>query len=245
MRISAIIQARMGSTRLPGKVLKTVLGKPLLEYQLERVARSKLLNSIVVATTWNEIDTPIVDLCERLSMECYRGPEDDVLTRYYDCAVWCNADVIVRLTADCPIIDPVVIDRVIERFLECTDSCDYVSNTLINRYPHGMDTEVFTKAALYKAHNEAESESEREHVTPYFYQNPQRFRLTSVDYKDKANDFRWTVDTFEDFSLIKLLIEHLYPHRPLFTMEDLIDLHKANPEWIEINRDVLQKKLGE
>lgn len=243
MKVTAIIQARTGSTRLPGKVLKKVLGKPLLEYQVERVKRAKTVEAVVVATTENERDDPIVRLCRELSVPVYRGPEEDVLARYYEAAVRFHADPVVRLTADCPIIDPAVIDRVVACYVRNQGKYDYVSNTLERTYPRGMDTEVVSFRALKRAFEEAKDPASREHVTAYIYRHPDRFRLGNVSHPADESRHRWTVDTGEDFLLIQKIIERLYPENPLFTMDDVLRVLRENPEWAEINAHVEQKKL--
>lgn len=242
MKTVAIIQARMGSTRLPGKVLKKVLGKPLLEYQLERVKKSRLIDEIVVATTVKEQDQPIVDFCTEKGVSCYRGSEEDVLARYYEAAKAYEADIVVRLTSDCPVIDPGVIDRVIQAFLE-DEEADYVSNTLERTFPRGMDTEVFSFQALEQAFQSARMQSEREHVTPYIWKNSDRFSIKSVFHRDDLSIHRWTVDTPEDFELIKKMIEHLYRVQRDFSMEDMLQLLDQHPQWKEINAHIEQKKV--
>lgn len=235
----------MTSTRLPGKVLKKVLDKPLLEYQIERIQRSKHLHEIVIATTTNETDNPIVELANKLGINVYRGSEEDVLSRYHEAAIQYGADIIVRLTSDCPVIDPKVVDNVIQYYLENQSRYDYVSNTLTRSYPRGMDTEVFTFQALKESYNEAEEKHEREHVTPFIYLRPNRYSLGSVQYITDKSTYRWTVDTPEDFELIRRIIENLYPSNPHFTLEDTITLLETNPDWLEINRMIEQKELGE
>lgn len=242
MKTVAIIQARMGSTRLPGKVLKKVLGKPLLEYQLERVKKSRLIDEIVVATTVKEQDQPIVDFCMEKGVSCYRGSEEDVLARYYEAAKEYEAEIVVRLTSDCPVIDPGVIDRVIQAFLE-DEEADYVSNTLERTFPRGMDTEVFSFQALEQAFQSARMQSEREHVTPYIWKNSDRFSIKSVFHRDDLSIHRWTVDTPEDFELIKKMIEHLYRVQRDFSMEDMLQLLDQHPQWKEINAHIEQKKV--
>ncbi|TCT26465.1 spore coat polysaccharide biosynthesis protein SpsF [Melghiribacillus thermohalophilus] len=242
MKTVAIIQARMGSTRLPGKVLKKVLGKPLLEYQLERVKKSRLIDEIVVATTVKEQDQPIVDFCTEKGVSCYRGSEEDVLARYYEAANEYEAEIVVRLTSDCPVIDPGVIDRVIQAFLE-DEEADYVSNTLERTFPRGMDTEVFSFQALEQAFQSARMQSEREHVTPYIWKNSDRFSIKSVFHRDDLSIHRWTVDTPEDFELIKKMIEHLYRVQRDFSMEDMLQLLDQHPQWKEINAHIEQKKV--
>ncbi|NEO63206.1 MAG: NTP transferase domain-containing protein, partial [Moorea sp. SIO4G2] len=163
MKLVIIVQARMTSTRLPGKVLKQVLGKPLLDYQIERLRRVKLADEIVIATTINQTDEPIVELCNSISIPYFRGSEEDVLARYYGAAVEHQADVVVRVTSDCPLIDPQVIDQVIQFYLDHQGEYDYVSNSLQRTYPRGMDTEVFSFAALDEAFHEASAQPDREH----------------------------------------------------------------------------------
>lgn len=243
MKVVAIIQARMGSTRLPGKILMNVLDKPLLEYQIERVKRAKFIDQIVIATTINETELPIIDLCERLGISYYRGSEEDVLSRYYESATQYNADIVVRLTSDCPIIDPVIIDKVISAYLTEKDIVDYASNTLKRTYPRGMDIEVFSFEALERAYLNAESKSEKEHVTPYIYQNPNDFNLFSVVNESDESRHRWTVDTIEDFMLIEKIILSLYKNNALFTINDVVKLLKQNKDWIKINSYVVQKGI--
>jgi spore coat polysaccharide biosynthesis protein SpsF len=243
MKTVAIIQARTASTRLPGKSLKTVLGKSLLAYQIERVRRAKRLDMIGVALPDNPLDDVLIEACEDLEIPVVRGSEADVLSRYQKAAVHFEADVVVRLTADCPVIDPATIDRVIERFQEARPPVDYASNVLTRTYPRGMDTEVFSAEALKQAASEAKEASQREHVTPFFYQQPQRYRLEGVTYSNDESRHRWTVDTAEDFELIKRIIESLYPNNPAFTLEDMLVLLAAHPKWSQLNANVPQKPL--
>lgn len=242
MNIVAIIQARMTSTRLPGKVLKKVLNKTLLEYELERIMRSKLINEVVVATTTNETDDPIVELCNRLGVGVYRGSDENVLSRYYQAAKEYEADIVVRLTSDCPLIDPFVIDHVIDCYLNQPLKYDYVSNTIMRSYPRGMDTEVFSYKVLSEACNEATEYFHKEHVTPFIWGNPERFRLKDVIYSNDSSRHRWTVDTPEDFELIKLIIENIYSQNKQFTLEDILHLVSEHPEWSLINAHIEQKK---
>ncbi|THD17774.1 acylneuraminate cytidylyltransferase [Anoxybacillus ayderensis] len=243
MKVAAIIQARMGSTRLPGKVLKKVLDKTLLEYQIERVKRAKTIDEIIIATTTKESDDPIVQLCQQLSIPYYRGSEEDVLSRYYEAATTFGVDVIVRLTSDCPIIDPNVIDKVVEQYLDNRDRYDYVSNTLTRTYPRGMDTEVVSYEVLKRAHEEAKGSVYREHVTAYMYHHPDQFRLCNVSNEEDESKHRWTVDTEEDFELIKKIIGELYIENAHFTMDDVLKVIDENPTWFHINSHIEQKKL--
>jgi spore coat polysaccharide biosynthesis protein SpsF len=245
MKVAAIIQARMGSTRLPGKILKTVLGKTLLEYQIERVKRAKLIDEIIVATTAKKSDDPIAQLCHQLSIPFYRGSEDDVLSRYYEAATRFKVDVVVRLTSDCPIIDPEVIDKTVDVYLANCQSVDYVSNTLVRTFPRGLDTEVFSYKVLKEAFDHTIDKMYREHVTSYIYSHDEIYTLKNIASIENYGDHRWTVDTPEDFALLKNIIEALYPFNKEFVLEDVIKLLEMNPEWIEINKHIEQKKLSD
>ena len=217
MKTVIIDQARMTSTRLPGKVMKEVLGKPLLEYQIERLKRANEADQLVIATTTNDTDQPIVELCKRLGVAYYSGSEEDVLSRYYEAATEFGADVVVRVTSDCPLIDPAVVDKVIKHYKDNWDKYDYVSNTLTRTYPRGLDTEVFSYKVLQEAFFNAKEQSEREHVTPYICWHPERYRLGNVFHHENQSQHRWTVDTPEDFELIKLILQELYPVSNKFT----------------------------
>lgn len=243
MKTVIIVQARMTSIRLPGKVLKTVLDKPLLEYQIERLRRVKLADEIVIATTTNRTDQPIVDLCERLSVPYFRGSEEDVLARYYGAAKVNQADIIVRVTADCPVIDPQAIDQVIQFYLDNKSKYDYVSNFLNRTYPRGMECEVIPFRVLDEVFLKATRYSDREHVTPFIYKRPERYSLGNVAYLDNLSYHRWTVDTPEDFELIKRIIEGLYPSKADFTLTDILDLFAQHPSWIAINAHIEQKSV--
>ncbi|PKM77599.1 MAG: acylneuraminate cytidylyltransferase [Firmicutes bacterium HGW-Firmicutes-15] len=243
MKTVIIVQARMTSTRLPGKILKRVLDKSLLEYQIERLRRVQLADDIVIATTVNQSDEPIIQECARLGMSVFRGSEEDVLSRYYLAAIQFGATDVVRITSDCPLIDSQIIDKVIQKYQENLTEFDYVSNTQIRSYPRGMDTEVFSLKALEEAYREANSLSEREHVTPYLYQNPNRFRILQVVADNDMSGHRWTVDTEEDLQLIKNIIEALYPVNPHFTMEEVLRLLDQHSDWLQINAHVIQKTI--
>ena len=241
MKTVIINQARMGSTRLPGKIMKQVLGKPLLAYQVERLKRVKAAQGIVVATTEESPDDVIVELCDKLTISTFRGSEEDVLSRYYGAAQQENAEVVVRVTSDCPLIDPAVIDRVVDEYLNHSSECDYVANTIERTYPRGMDCEIFSFSALEQAHRGATRKADREHVTSFIYGRPGEFRVRGVTYSSDQSAHRWTVDTPEDFELVRRIIEALYPHKPQFTLEDCLDLLRQHPDWSELNRNVVQK----
>ncbi|WP_303673658.1 glycosyltransferase family protein [Vampirovibrio chlorellavorus] len=242
-----IVQARMTSTRLPGKVLMPVLGKPLLAYELERLQRCQQADALMVATTINASDDPVVALCQELNVPVFRGSEQDVLSRYHGAAQQIKAETVVRVTADCPLIDPAVVDAVIAHFKAAqkgTQSVlDYASNTLVRSYPRGLDVEVFSRSALEIAHQEAMEPAHREHVTPFFYQNPQRFRLASLEAPKNWGHHRWTVDTPEDFELARRILEALYPIKPNFACRDVLALLEQHPEWVALNAHIEQVKV--
>lgn len=241
-KIVAIVQARMGSTRLPGKVLKEVLSRPLLSYQIERMAKSKMIDELVIATTPNGNEL-IIELCQKENIAYFIGSEKDVLERYYLAAKKFQADIVVRMTSDCPLIDAEIVDAVINMYKN--NDFDYVSNTQIRTFPRGMDTEVFSFSALEEAYKEAEIEYEHEHVTPYLYLNAEKFKIGQYIQEKDSNEIRLTVDTPEDFELIKRLFEKLYPVNPEFLLSDILAVLKENPSWLEINKEIVQKKLGE
>ncbi len=245
MKTGIIVQARMTSTRLPGKVLLPVLGRPILSYQIERLKRVAASDQLIVATTLNEEDLPIVQLCEREGISHYRGSELDVLERYHGAALRFGLDVVVRVTSDCPLIDPEVIGQCIEMYRDAEKQYDYVSNGRRRTYPRGMDVEVFSMNALREAYDEGKTEPDREHVTPFIYRHPERYRLGELLYVRDESRYRWTVDTPEDFELVKRLLEETYPSKPQFNLEDLLELIQQHPDWSAINAHIEQKKLGE
>ena len=241
MKTLAIVQARMTSTRLPGKVLLPILGKPMLALQLERMRRSKGLDGIVVATTTNSTDDPIVALCAKENVDCFRGSEKDVLSRYASAAQAFRADTVVRVTADCPLIEPDLIDRVVDTFFQAPGQLDYVSNMLQPSFPLGLAVEVFSRSALEQADRQATHDAEREHVTPYIYWRPDDFRLRSVNHQPNLSHHRWTVDTPEDFELIQKIFFELYPNDPQFGMQQVLELLANRSEWLLINSRIEQK----
>lgn len=232
----------MGSTRLPGKVMKTILEKPVILWDIDRILRSRLIDEIVVAVPFNRANDIIVDTVRHYNDRIIitRGKEDDVLDRYYRAAKETGADVVVRITSDCPLIDPVVTDKVIEKFLN--SGCDYCSNTIERTYPRGLDSEVFSFEALEKAWTEAKMDYEREHVTPYILENPDKFKLINVSNDIDLSQHRWTLDTKEDFKFIDTVYRRIYPQKQDFLMSDILGLLKRNPELIDINKHIMQKK---
>lgn len=243
VRVVGIVQARMTSTRLPGKVLREVLGKPLLQYELERLSRIPSLDGLVLATTTNVSDDPLAALARKCDVGLFRGSEEDVLARYHGAALVAGADVVVRFTADCPLIDPVVSEKVIRHYLDNAESFEYVSNTLVRTFPRGLDTEVFPFSVLDTAFHEAVASSEREHVTPFIHRHPERFRLGSVVHEDDLSRHRWTVDTQEDFELIRVLLESLCPAEPNFVLRDVLSVFEKTPKLWKINASVRQKTI--
>jgi spore coat polysaccharide biosynthesis protein SpsF len=238
-RVALIVQARMTSTRLPGKVLTPVMGRPLLAYELERLRDVTRATSRIVATTVNEADDAIVPLADAEGFLAVRGSELDVLDRFAQAVRITDAQAVVRVTADCPLIDPDVVDEVIGRYL--AGGVDYVSNTQERTYPRGLDVEVFSAAALLAAAADARTPAQREHVTPFLYQNRDRFRIAQVRQPDDMSGERWTVDVREDLDLVRRVLEALYPSRPGFRMADVVALLNANPTWRAINRHVDQR----
>lgn len=228
--ITAIIQARLGSSRLPGKVLREVNNRPLLSYMLERVAAARSVGQVAVATTDRPQDDRIVEFCQKEGVFVFRGNEDDVLDRYYQCALHLKPNTVVRLTSDCPLIDPRIIDEIVGVHL--SGGYDYVANTApsVGTYPDGMDVEVFSFAALERAWHESKKPSDREHVTFYFWQNPHLFKTCRYDLSQNLSQYRLTVDYPEDFQVIEAILASLYPQNPLFTMQDIIAFLQQYPE---------------
>jgi spore coat polysaccharide biosynthesis protein SpsF len=241
MVVCAIIQARTESTRLPGKVLEDIGGASMLSRVVSRVKKAKLVNRVVVATTEKTSDDLIVDECKQLSVDYYRGSELDVLDRYYRATQTYNPDTIVRITSDCPLIDPDIIDSVVEGFLG--KSFDYASNTIEPSFPRGLDTEAMTAEALYKAWQEAKKDYQRVHVTPYIYENPEIFNLLSITNKEDYSDYRWTVDELEDLLFIRAVYSSF--NNSSFSWKDVIHLLEKQPHLLTINQNVQQKKLDE
>jgi spore coat polysaccharide biosynthesis protein SpsF len=233
----------MTSTRLPGKILMKVLGKPLLQYELERLRRVPSLDGLVVATTKNAADDPVAALCEQMGVASYRGSEHDVLSRYQEAAALHGAEAVVRFTADCPLIDPALSDSVIRRFLDSEGELDYCSLNITDAYPRGMDTEVFTAKALAEAHAEGTTEPDREHVTYFILNRPERYRILRMRCDENLSVYRLTVDTPEDLALVSGIIETLRPQTTDFTIEDIIDLLKRDSELARINEEIRQKEI--
>jgi spore coat polysaccharide biosynthesis protein SpsF len=230
----------MTSSRLPGKVLLPACGKPLLEHMIERLRRVRGIDAIVIATTEDASSDPLEELADRLDVGCFRGSEDDVLARVLGAAQAFDADLIVETTGDCPLIDPATIDLVIDRFAD--GGADYCSNTLERSYPRGMDVQVFPAALLAEVAELTDDPSDREHVSLYIYEHPKRYRLRSVTSgRPEAGELRLTVDTPEDYELIRAIFEELYPANPEFGLPEILALLDARPQLADLNRHIGQK----
>ncbi|MEW6664745.1 MAG: glycosyltransferase family protein [Thermodesulfobacteriota bacterium] len=236
MRTVAVVQARMSSTRLPGKVMLEVLGKPMILLMLERVARCKRLDDLWLATSEEAADDPLAEAVQKAGYRVFRGSLNDVLSRFWHIARREKADGVVRLTGDCPLHDPSVIDAVVEHFLRNQPGHDYVSNCLPPTYPDGLDTEVFTLEALDEAFRRAESSFDREHVTPYISRRAASAGRTSNFHG--LSDFshlRWTLDQSEDYELIRRVYQDLYPDKADFGWLDVLAWQTRDPERLQIN----------
>jgi spore coat polysaccharide biosynthesis protein SpsF len=240
MRIVAVVQARMGSTRLPGKVLMDLGGSTVLARVVARLRRSKLINQVVVATTTSSADDMIVRRCESLGVPCFRGSEDDVLGRYYDAAQKYGAQAVVRITADCPIIDPEIVDRTIEFFQE--KNVDYAANDVPRTFPRGLDTEVFTMSSLRLAWEQAREPHQREHVTPYFYEHPEIFRIASLVGEGDRKGYRWTLDTEGDLKLLRAIYLN-FRNRDAFGYAEVLALLQRDPGLGDLNFGIRQESL--
>jgi spore coat polysaccharide biosynthesis protein SpsF len=242
MRVVATIEARMRSTRLPGKVLLPILGRPMLELMVERLRRISRLDAIVIATTTDASCDPIEELANRLGVGCHRGSEDDVLDRVLRAAHSAQADVIVELTADCPLIDPDLTTQTIEAYL--AGDADYVANCLREPYPRGMDVQVFSTATLEEVARLTDDPADHEHVSLYIYEHPERYRLREVPAgPPEAAGLRLTVDTPEDFALVSQIYEALYPSDPAFGLREIFALFARRPDLQEINAEIAQKPV--
>jgi len=246
MRIVAIIQARMGSTRFPGKVMELLGDTTILSHVVSRVAKAKPIHQIVIATSDLKQDNVIQKEAERLEISCYRGNETNVLERYHHAATLYEADMIIRITADCPFIDFLVLSNMIEHFLVTLKKgirIDYLSNCIERTYPRGLDVELFTMHALKISYLEAKLPYQQEHVTPYIYQHPDIFSLHH--YLNPLGNYaahRWTLDTIEDFVFIKNIYARL-ENKKNFTMQDILVILEKEPWLVEINSEVKQKEI--
>ena len=241
-RVVAIIQARMGSSRLPGKVLLDIAGRPMLMRVVERARRAVLIAEAVVATSDEASDEPIVEACRQADVLCLRGHPLDVLDRVHAASEATQADVIVRLTADCPLLDPGVVDLTVRAFLDANPPVDLALNRLPwdRTYPIGLDTEVFSREALQRTWREAREPHQREHVVPYMYEIPGRFRVVHVRAEADFGDYRWTVDTPEDLQLVRAVYA-AFAGREDFGWREVLALLRVKPELTAVNAHVRHK----
>jgi len=269
--VIAIIQARMASSRLPGKVLLDIGGQPMLARVVERVKRARTVERVVVATTTDPSDDPVERLCQERGYPCYRGSAQDVLDRYYQAARLFGAEIVVRITADCPAVDPGLIDETVKALYEpstvsrqsalvgCPGSSavddihpstfyDFAANRLPppwgRTYPIGLDVEVCTFAGMETAWKEARQPHQREHVMPFFYENPQRFRIRLLDYETDLSAYRWTVDNAEDLELLRQIYNR-FGERDDFSWLDVLALFEREPELAQINAGMRHKDYRE
>ncbi len=241
-RVVAIIQARMGSTRLPGKVLLDIGGEPVLSRVLRRLKRCTRIDQLLIATTTDAADDAIVAACQSFEVEVFRGQQADVLDRYYRAAQFTKAAIVVRITSDCPLIDPDVTDRTISAFLDARP--DYASNALQRTYPRGLDTEVMSFETLEQCWSHADLPYQRSHVTPYVYENPEKFKILKVTGSNDCSSHRWTVDTPEDLKFVRAVYER-FGNRDDFSWHEVIAEMERHPELKAINQHIEQKALHE
>jgi len=248
MKVHAIIQARMGSTRLPGKVLMGLGGDSVLARVVRRCQRARQLDGVVVATSTRSEDEAIVQECARLGVEAFRGPDEDVLERYAGAVRRLASGVVARVTADCPLIDPELIDAMVARYREwdaAGERCDYLSNSIERSFPRGLDVEIVRANALLAAAEEARAPHEREHVTPFIYLRPERYALRAWTSPLDASEHRWTLDTAEDLELLRRIFDRLGAAADKAGWREVLELVRAEPDWARINRHVVQKDLQE
>jgi spore coat polysaccharide biosynthesis protein SpsF len=238
-KIITLVQARTSSTRLPGKVLMPLCGKPLLLRMVERLRQAKLAGRIVVVTTTDTSDDSIVDLCNLQGIDVFRGDMNNLLDRHYQAAKAHNAEIVLKIPSDCPLIDPAIVDFVIDYYLQNSGKFDYVSNLHPATYPDGNDVEVMSFKSLEMAWKNATRKLELEHTTPYLWENPDQFSIGNVVWpsgNDYSMSHRWTIDYPEDYQFIKTVYEELYPKNPIFSMGEIIDLvDNKKPEIHQIN----------
>lgn len=233
MKVLAVLQARVSSSRLPGKVLMPILGQPMLFRQIERLNLCKEFEQLIVATSVDTSDDPLVSECVARGIACSRGSLNDVLDRFIQAALSYQPETIVRLTGDCPLADPSLIDEVIRYFH--AGNYDYASNREPPTFPDGLDVEVMRFACLELANREAVLPSEREHVTPFLCAHPERFHLVNYAAPVDRSGLRWTVDGPEDFEFVCSVYEKLYPMKPNFTTEDILSMLEKHPDLESIN----------
>jgi len=233
-KITVIIQVRTGSQRLPKKVLRKILKKPMIWYVLKRVKKIKHIEQIIIATTLEKKDDVIVQIAKENNISVFRGESSDVLNRFYNCAKQFNADPIIRITSDCPLIDPFLVEKILDFYLN--HNFDYVSNTLEPTYPDGLDTEIFSFKCLENAVMNAKLKSEREHVVPYIKNHPKKFNLFNYRNEKDLSQYRWTVDEKEDLIFVRKIYNKMKP-KIIFSYQDILEIISEFPDLIEINKN--------
>lgn len=243
MRYVCFIEARMRSTRLPGKVMMPILGRPMLQHMVERLSRARTIDGIVIATTDHEADEPIAQLAADLEIGCFRGSEEDVLARVLGAARAYSADVIVETTGDCPLHDPFVVDKVVADFR--MGGADFVSNIMPFTTPRGTDVRVFRTDDLEEVNRISDDPADHEHVSLHFMEHPEKYRLRNVttDLDPAVTELRLTVDTPEDFQLVRQIYERLYPKDRSFSLGDVLELLRDEPDLARVNADISQKPV--
>ncbi|WP_374717689.1 cytidylyltransferase domain-containing protein [Neobacillus sp.] len=241
-KITAIIQARMGSTRLPGKVLRKLEDRTVLGHVITRCLAVPSVSNVIVATSNLEQDDVIADEAAEYGVYCYRGSEHHVLSRFFEAAQVVKTDVVVRVTSDCPLLDPAITEQLIQSFMN--GEYDYARIKLTNSFPRGLDSEVFTFKSLKQAYEKAKTEYEREHVTPYIYNNPEQFRIYSMPNLEDHSKYRLTLDTPADWELISRIYQEIYTGS-IFGWREVLDLLQKKTEWVKINEEVEQAHSGE
>ncbi len=238
--ITAIIQARMGSSRLPKKTLEKIEGQPLLWHVIQRIKSCKNVDNIVIATTLEKKDDTLEEFCKKNSLLYYRGSTNNVLDRFYQAAKLTNPTIIVRVTADDPFKDPEVTDRIVNELLK-DNTLDYASNTIRPTFPEGIDIEAFTFKALETAWKDAKTDYEKEHVTPHMWQNLNKFKTKNITHPQDLSKLRWTIDYPEDMDFAKQVYKRLYKGGEIFKMQDILQLLKQYPYLQEINANIAQR----
>lgn len=242
MKVNAIIQARYGSTRLPGKILMEIDGKPLLWHVVNRLTYADLIDDIVVATSTNSKDDMTEEWCNEHDIKCFRGSEDDVLNRFYGAATKFPCDIIVRVTADDPFKEPSVIDKIIKKLID--ENLDLATNVLPPSFPEGLDCEVFTFDVLQTMEKTTNDAYDREHVTPYIYNNQDKFKIANVSSKRQLSQYRWTIDNEEDYEMVNAIYENRKDgNEVILLMEEIFEILEENPEIASINSNVKRSDM--
>lgn len=242
MKVYAIIQARCGSTRLPGKIFMNIDGKPLLWHVVHRLRYAELIDDIVIATTTNSKDDATEEWCKQNEVKCFRGSEDDVLNRFYGAATTFPCDIIVRVTADDPFKEPSIIDKIIKKLID--ENLDLATNVLPPFFPEGLDCEVFTFDVLQTMEKTTNDAYDREHVTPYIYNNQDKFKIANVSSECQLSQYRWTIDNEEDYEMVNAIYENRKDgNDEILLMEEILGILDENPEIVSINSNVKRSDM--